>query len=307
MDGLPYEFYFTFWEDLSTLLTAAVNEDFLSSATAPEYDWRFTVGIITLLFKGTVQKPLPDDQVASYRPITLLNADYKLVAKAIAWRVAAALDSVVDETQTAFVPGRWIGDNVLCHMGIIDMLNPDPDQAPSSSSMGRPPRPLAAAGDGASAAAGPSAGLPPARGTAPVSSACILFLHFEKAYDKVAREWVFACFEKLGFGPFVMRWLRLLLQGTQAVVSFGGCFSRMFAVRSGAAQGSPLSPLLYVTAAQPLAAALRKLQRDGLIDSIRLPGGVVAPASHQHADDTSIHTATVEGAKRALDRAVLPF
>ena len=81
----------------------------------------------------------------------------------------------------------------------------------------------------------------------------------------------------------------------------------MFNVRSGAAQGSPLSPLLYVTAAQPLAAALRRLQREGIIDSIRLPGEVLAPASHQHADDTSIHTATVEGAKKALDLAVLPF
>lgn len=104
-----------------------------------------------------------------------------------------------------------------------------------------------------------------------------------------------------------MRWLRLLLEGTQAVVSFGGCFSRMFAVRSGAAQGSPLSPLLYVTAAQPLAAALRRLQREGTIDSVRLPAGATAPASHQHADDTSIHTATVEGAKKALDLAVQPF
>ena len=104
-----------------------------------------------------------------------------------------------------------------------------------------------------------------------------------------------------------MRWLRLLLEGTQAVVSFGGCFSRMFAVRSGAAQGSPLSPLLYVTAAQPLAAALRRLQREGVIDSVRLPGGATAPASHQHADDTSIHTATVQGAKTALDLAVQPF
>ena len=104
-----------------------------------------------------------------------------------------------------------------------------------------------------------------------------------------------------------MRWLRLLLEGTQAVVSFGGCFSRMFAVRSGAAQGSPLSPLLYVTAAQPLAAALRRLQREGAIDAVRLPSGATAPASHQHADDTSIHTATVQGAKTALDLAVHPF
>ena len=123
----------------------------------------------------------------------------------------------------------------------------------------------------------------------------------------MVREWIFACFEGLGFGPHTMRWLRLLLQGTKAVVSFGGCFSRVFAVLSGAAQGSPLSPLLYVAAAQPLAAALRHLQEEGSMDAVRLPGGVTAPASYQHADDTTIHTATVEGAQTALDRAVQPF
>jgi hypothetical protein len=249
--------------------------------------------------------------VASYRPITLLNADYKLVAKAIVLRIAAALDSVIDETQTAFVPGRWIGDNVLCHMGIIDMLSPDPvhlhhvPREPEAA----PAAPATGSAASESAAHPPSAGPVPARAlpACPASSACMLFLDFEKAYDRVDRGWIFACFEALGFRPLVLRWLRLLLQGTQAMVSFGGCFSRMFNVRSGAAQGSPLSPLLYVTAAQPLAAALRRLQREGIIDSIRLPGEVLAPASHQHADDTSIHTATVEGAKKALDLAVLPF
>ena len=63
------------------------------------------LGIVALLYKGG---GAPRAAVASFRPITLLNADYKIVAKAIARRIGAALDSVVDQTQTAFVPGRWI-------------------------------------------------------------------------------------------------------------------------------------------------------------------------------------------------------
>ena len=317
MDGLPYEFYVTFWAELSSPFTAAVNEEFLGHSASPCYEWRFTVGIISLLFKGTVQKPLPADQVASYRPITLLNSDYKLVAKAIALRVAAALDKVIDETQTAFVPGRWIGDNVLYHMGLIDALSPDlPGAGAASASagtapaLGPAPPPVVGPAPGGTAgqfepAARPLVPRPPEASSTP--SACVLFLDFEKAYDKVAREWILACYETLGFGPRVLRWLRLLLEGTKAVVSFGGCFSRMFSVRSGAAQGSPLSPLLYVAAAQPLAAALRRLQQDGDIDAVSLPGGVTAPPSHQHADDTSIHTATVQGAQKAIELAVQPF
>jgi hypothetical protein len=68
----------------------------------------------------------------------------------------------------------------------------------------------------------------------------------------------------------VRRWIALLLEGTRAVVAFGGCLSRAFPVRAGVAQGSPLSPLLYVIVAQPLAAALRGLAAAGRITPIRL-------------------------------------
>ncbi|EIE20037.1 polymerase-like protein, partial [Coccomyxa subellipsoidea C-169] len=50
---------------------------------------------------------------ASYRPITLLNTDYKLAARAIASRIGPLLNQVVDATQTGFLPKRWAGDNVL--------------------------------------------------------------------------------------------------------------------------------------------------------------------------------------------------
>jgi hypothetical protein len=74
-------------------------------------------GIIVLLHKGG-GKPVAD--AASYRPITLLNTDVKLLARVLVSRMAAGLDLVIDATQTAFIPGRWIGDNVLFHLEEID-------------------------------------------------------------------------------------------------------------------------------------------------------------------------------------------
>ena len=35
-------------------------------------------------------------------------------------------------------------------------------------------------------------------------------------------------------------------------------------------------------------------------DAIRLPDGRLAPPSHQHADDTTLHTSTADGAAEAL-------
>ncbi len=43
--------------------------------------------------------------VEVYLPITLLNSDYKLLAKALATRFGPALQHVLDPIQTAFVPG----------------------------------------------------------------------------------------------------------------------------------------------------------------------------------------------------------
>jgi hypothetical protein len=51
--------------------------------------------------------------VASYRPITLLNSDYRVLWKVLAARWGPALDKIVGQEQTAFLPGRHIGDLVL--------------------------------------------------------------------------------------------------------------------------------------------------------------------------------------------------
>ena len=114
--------------------------------------------------------------------------------------------------------------------------------------------------------------------------------------------------ERMQFPESSIRWVRLLLAGTQGQIVFnGGNTSRVFDIPSGCAQGSPLSPLLYVIAAQPLAARCRQLQRDGSFSSISMPDGSPAPCCHQHADDTTLHAETVVGVRTLLRQAVQPF
>ena len=148
-DGLPFEFYTTFWgDDMAQALLAVMNDPFLSASAAPHYCSSLRMGVLTLLHKG---KDTPLTHINSYRPITLLNSDYKIAAKVIALRFAAALETVVDVTQTAFVPGRWIGDNILLHQAILDHLNPDPGAATGGAGAG-------AAGGGGGAAGGGGGG-----------------------------------------------------------------------------------------------------------------------------------------------------
>ena len=43
-----------------------------------------------------------------------------MAARALASRMGPALNSVVDPTQTGFLPNRWIGDNILSHLEEIE-------------------------------------------------------------------------------------------------------------------------------------------------------------------------------------------
>lgn len=116
-DGLPIEFYRKYWDLLGPLLVLVANEIFASGVPSMPEVW--ARGVILPIFKG---KGLPRDVLSSYRPITLLNVDFKLVSKAVADRMQLPLDSIVDPCQTAFIKGRWIGDNVLFHLGMAEHL-----------------------------------------------------------------------------------------------------------------------------------------------------------------------------------------
>ncbi|MBF6614931.1 MAG: hypothetical protein IVW55_17635 [Chloroflexi bacterium] len=98
--------------------------------------------------------------------------------------------------------------------------------------------------------------------------------------------------------------MHLLHSGTTARVAFNGWHTDAFPVDSGVFQGSPLSPLLFVLAAQPMAAHARLLAQQQVSQPIRLPSGEPAPVMHQHADDTTVHARGPNDAQIVLDSSV---
>lgn len=60
--------------------------------------------------------------VGDLRPIALCNVLMKIITKVMANRMKGLLNSVVSETQSAFLPGRLISDNVMISYEIMHYL-----------------------------------------------------------------------------------------------------------------------------------------------------------------------------------------
>ena len=71
------------------------------------------------------------------------------------------------------------------------------------------------------------------------------FIDFRKAYDRVDREKLWGCLERMGLGGRVSAFLKAVYTGTSSEVKVGEERSKPFRVACGLRQGCILSPLLF--------------------------------------------------------------
>ena len=74
----------------------------------------FTDGLLFLLFKKKDKC-----KIENYRPITLLNTDYKLYTKTIAKKLSEVAPTIVHEDQAGFIPKRSLYDHTRTTQMVI--------------------------------------------------------------------------------------------------------------------------------------------------------------------------------------------
>ncbi|KAJ8043497.1 hypothetical protein HOLleu_10605 [Holothuria leucospilota] len=110
-DGIPYEFYMKFFDLISNDFLEVINDIFERGRLTESQ----SIGVITLLRKkGDELDP------GNWRPISLLNTDYKLISKVLQLRLSKVMPSIVNEYQTCAIPGRTIHNNMFLIRDMID-------------------------------------------------------------------------------------------------------------------------------------------------------------------------------------------
>ncbi|GJW76393.1 RNA-directed DNA polymerase, eukaryota [Tanacetum coccineum] len=104
LDGFTFAFYKKFWDTLKEDVVG-FDQELFSTGTLPRG--------CNALFIALIPK-VPNPMVISdFCPISLIRAQYKIIAKVLANRLAQVIDSVIGQEQFAFIKNRQILDGPL--------------------------------------------------------------------------------------------------------------------------------------------------------------------------------------------------
>lgn len=114
-------FFFKKCSDKLAPLLLSVFKESLSSNSLPPTMREATISLI-------LKKDKSPSQCSSYRPISHLNSDVKILAKLLARRLETLVPSIISSDQTGFIKNRYSFFNVRSLLNII--YSPSPPDTP---------------------------------------------------------------------------------------------------------------------------------------------------------------------------------
>ena len=239
-DGMFALFFSKFWHIVGSDVSHAML-DFLNSGRM--------LGSINFTHLVLIPKVASPEHMSQFRPISLCNVLYKIASKVLVNRMKSILSQVISDSQSAFVPGRMITDNVIIAFETIHYLK----NLRSGS-----------------------------------NAQMAVKLDMSKAYDRVEWDYLQAIMLKLGFNDRWVRLIMECVSSVSYAVMVNGEPKGYIKPQRGLRQGDPLSPYLFLLCAEVLSALLRKVERDSLIKGVSICRGGPRISHLFFADDSII-------------------
>lgn len=211
-DGLPIEIYKVFW--------AKIGPEFLNALNQAKENSKLYIaarrGLITLIPK----KECDLLQIGNWRPITLLNCDYKILPKVLANRMQPVLADIIHPDQTGFMKNRHIHDNIQKTFEVVNYTYKENING------------LAMNID--------------------YQKCFDMLVDYQKCFDMLEHSAIWGSLKYFNFGDMFIEWVKLLYTDIQISIVNNGYFSKYCDVTCSTLQGSPLAAFLFLLNGQIL-------------------------------------------------------
>lgn len=214
-DGLPKEFYHRTFDVIHRELNLILNE-----ALASNFPSKFVDGVIVL-----VKKKGPGNTTSSYRPISLLNFDYKILSRILKLRLENVMSAhrILSDAQKCSNAQRNIFQATLALKDRIAQL------------------------------------------TARKQVAKLVSYDLDHAFDRVRHSFLFSNMRSLGINPQLVELLSRISSQSFSRLLINGHMTTAFPIERSVRQGDPISMLLFVLYLHPLLTSLERVCGTDLI------------------------------------------
>lgn len=239
LDGMSVLFFQHHWSSVENALIAMVNLFFRSGYLLKQINHSF----IVLLPK--VDHP---SKIEQFRPISLCNVAYKVIAKFLSSRLKGVLSSIISPYQAAFVPGRTIQENAIIGQEVLHSMKAK-------------------------------------RGHKGLTA---LKLDMEKAYDCMEWSFLLKVLKAFGFADKWVGWIEQCITTVSFSVMLNGSPFGFFKPGRGLRQRDPLSPFLFILGSEVLSRMLGRVENYGLFHGIKVSRRALSLSHLLFADDIMI-------------------